>query len=153
MTILAVDPGTTESGYCLLVDGKPVKFGKLPNEQICEMLEDQQISNSVIEMIACYGMPVGTSTLETCVWIGRFMQAWEAAHSCLAYRMLRLEVRQEICHNGKAKDAHIRQAMIDMFGPPGTKKHPGILYGMSGDAWQALALGVAWQRKHGGKEG
>jgi hypothetical protein len=27
---------------------------------------------------------------------------------------------------------------------PGTKKNPGLLYGVSGDVWAALALGVTW---------
>jgi hypothetical protein len=44
----------------------------------------------------------------------------------------------------KAKDGNIRQALIDRFGPVGTKKNPGWFYGFSGDVWQAYAVGVTY---------
>jgi hypothetical protein len=44
----------------------------------------------------------------------------------------------------RAKDSNIRQALIDRFGEPGTKKVPGLLYGIKKDEWSALALGVFW---------
>jgi hypothetical protein len=31
-----------------------------------------------------------------------------------------------------------------MFGPPGTKKFPGVLYGISNDVWAALAVAVTY---------
>ncbi|MGH7470493.1 MAG: hypothetical protein ACRENP_21315 [Longimicrobiales bacterium] len=47
-----------------------------------------------------------------------------------------------LCKNPKAKDQNIRQALIDLLGAPGTKKNPGPTYGISGDAWSALAIAV-----------
>ena len=41
----------------------------------------------------------------------------------------------------KAKDSNIRQALIDRFGPVGTKKNPGWFYGVSKDVWAAIAVG------------
>jgi hypothetical protein len=40
----------------------------------------------------------------------------------------------------RAKDANIRQALIDKLGAVGTKKAPGPLYGISGHLWAALAV-------------
>jgi len=37
--ILAIDPGTTESAYVLLVDGKIDRFAKLPNADMLKMIE------------------------------------------------------------------------------------------------------------------
>jgi hypothetical protein len=49
-----------------------------------------------------------------------------------------------LCHNARANDANIRQALIDRYGPPGTRLHPGLLYGVVRDIWAALALAVAY---------
>ena len=38
-TILAIDPGTTHSGWCLLEDSKPVKWGWDDNVDIVNALE------------------------------------------------------------------------------------------------------------------
>ena len=45
------------------------------------------------------------------------------------------------------RDANIRQALIDRYGPGkdraiGRKLSPGPLYGLSGDCWSALAVAV-----------
>jgi len=42
----------------------------------------------------------------------------------------------------KAKDANIRQALIDKLGPVGTKKSPGPLWGVKSHIWSALAVAV-----------
>lgn len=93
----------------------------------------------VIEMIASYGMPVGKEVFETCVWIGRFIQA----HSSKYRLVYRADVKMHLCHSMKANDATIRQALIDRFGAPGTKKNPGLLYGMNNsDIRSAFAVGL-----------
>ena len=74
----------------------------------------------VIEMIASYGMPVGESVFQTCVWIGKFAQAYEKY-------IYRKEEKMNICHSMRAKDSNIRQALIDRFGPVGTKKNPRLV--------------------------
>ena len=91
-------------------------------------------------MIASYGMPVGREVFETCVWIGRFQQAW---HDPEAVRLVyRRDVKLHLCGSPKAKDGNIRAALIDKLGPVGLKSAPGPLYGVKSHAWAALAAAV-----------
>jgi hypothetical protein len=61
-------------------------------------------------------------------------------------RVKRIEVKSHICHSAKANDANIRQALIDRYNGKdaaiGKKAKPGPLYGVSGDMWAALAVGL-----------
>jgi len=139
--VLGLDPGPTES--CIVAyDGQRILYAKLlPNEEMLAhlLVERFNADHLAIEMIASYGMAVSASIFDTCVFIGRFQQQFGADRVAL---IKRLEVRLHLCHNGKAKDSNIRQALIDRFGEPGSKKHPGLTYGISGHAWQSLALAV-----------
>ena len=140
--IIAIDPGNIESAYCMMdIDLKPVEFGKVKNDDLLTMLEMSTYEHkTVIEMIASYGMPVGKEVFETCVWIGRFHQA---SFHPPAY-VYRKDVKMHICGNTRAKDANIRQALIDRFGPVGTKKEKGHFYGFKSDIWAAYAVGITY---------
>ena len=80
----------------------------------------------VIEMIASYGMAVGKTVFDTCVWIGRFKEIAEHRHTETEY-IYRKDEKINICHSMKAKDSNIRQALIDRFGKVGTKKNPRLV--------------------------
>lgn len=138
--IIAVDPGPKESAY-VIIDGDSIaEFGKVENMQLMDILSDlSEPGNSLaIEMIASYGMPVGREVFETCVWIGRFIETFKGP-----YRYIyRKDVKMHLCHSMNANDASIRRALLDRFGPQGTKKHPGKTYGISKDVWSALAVGI-----------
>ena len=95
----------------------------------------------VIEQVTSYGMPVGAEVFETVFWSGRFAERFGADQ---VQRIPRLKVKLHICLDSHAKDANVRQALIDRFGKPGTKASPGVLYGISGDLWAAVALAVTW---------
>jgi hypothetical protein len=140
--ILAIDPGPVESAY-VLMDGltlKPLAFGKLPNNDLRSRFFGTK-HYTAIEMVASFGMAVGAEVFETCVWIGRFMEAI-GGMSCT--RIPRIKVKQHLCHDSRAKDANIIQALKDRFGDKGTKKNPGWFYGFAADVWQAYALGVTY---------
>jgi hypothetical protein len=93
-----------------------------------------------IEMVASYGMPVGREVFETVRWIGRMQQVW---HNPEAVRFVyRQDVKLHLCGSPRAKDANIRQALIDKLGPVGTKAAPGPLYGIKSHVWSALAVAV-----------
>ena len=140
--ILAIDPGNEKSAYVLWnADSEELwEMGIEENEKLVSMLSSLRVGSDVlaVEMIASYGMPVGATVFETCLWIGRFIERWEDDYT-LVYRK---DVKLHLCHTSKAKDANIRQALIDRYGEPGTKKEPGKLYGVKKDIWAALAVAV-----------
>lgn len=137
--ILAIDPGTTASGYVLFAGGIAADSGVLENDRILEMARTWP-GPLAVEMIASYGMPVGAEVFETVRWIGRFQQAY---HDPDAVRLIfRKDVKLHLCGTPRAKDANIRQALIDKLGAPGTKKNPGPTYGVKSHAWAALAVAV-----------
>lgn len=138
--ILAIDPGTTQSGWVLLSGARVVECGVDSNADVLRMVQESTANRLAIEMIASYGMAVGREVFATCVWVGRFQQAWRDPEAVrLVYRQ---EVKLGLCHSPRAKDANIRQALIDLLGPQGTKKAPGPTYGVSSHAWSALAVAV-----------
>lgn len=145
--ILAIDPGTTQSGFVFL-DGQTVaSSGVLPNREILELLAPYT-GVVAIEMVASYGMAVGKEVFETVRWIGRMQQASKDPEAVrLVYRR---DVKLHLCGNVRAKDPNIRQSLLDMFASTGggktpqigTKGQPGPLYGVTSHAWSALAVAV-----------
>jgi hypothetical protein len=143
--ILGVDPGPVDSGWCMFDGQRVLHSGVSGNREILKCVASWG-EKVAIEMIASYGMPVGREVFETCVWIGRFIQASKTPDAVrLVYRR---DVKMHLCGSSKAKDGNVRQAMIDMFPRTGggatpqigVKKKPGPLYGVSTHAWPALAV-------------
>jgi hypothetical protein len=151
MLTLALDPGTTQTGWVEYDDDsqRVLDSGVMPNAEILELIEcPSRAHRLVIEMIASYGMPVGREVFETCVWIGRFQQAWRDPDAVtLVYRK---DVKLHLCGTPRAKDPNVRQAIIDLFPATGggktpqigTKAQPGPLYGVSSHAWPALGVAI-----------
>ena len=153
MIILAIDPGTEESAFALWDHDEQKLYDKgiIYNIDLLEKLEylskDKEIDCSVvIEMVACYGMAVGREIFETILWIGHFLHAWKNKNP--AVLVFRKDIKMHHCNSMKAKDTNIRQVLIDRFGNPGTKKKPGILYGVSKDIWSAVAIAIYYGDKN-----
>lgn len=151
---IAIDPGDNQSAFVQFGDGDIVARQIMNNYDLLHFLKSKIIDGDpktlAIEMIASYGMPVGKSVFDTCIWVGRFIQAWDAYKRpyTLIYRK---EVKISICGTLKAKDANIRQALIDRYGGKsaiGTKKNPGPLYGFAKDLWSALAVAETYRANH-----
>jgi len=145
MRVLAIDPGPTESAYVLLNDeGVPSQWEKVPNDDLRALLSPSPWAQLLaVEMVASYGMPVGAEVFQTVLWIGRFIERWGGPYK-LVYRK---DVTMHLCNNRAAKDANVRAALIDRYGPGkdvsiGKKANPGPLYGLTGDCWSALAVAV-----------
>lgn len=143
--ILAIDPGTTESGFVVFDGHRVIRSGVADNRQILGTViataaRSSAFETLAIEMIASYGMAVGKDVFETCVWVGRFQQTWrDPAAVQLVYRR---DVKLHLCGNARAKDPNIRQVLLDTLGPVGTKGNPGPCYGVKSHAWAALAVAV-----------
>jgi len=158
--ILAIDPGTTQSGW-VVYDSElntVEDAGHDDNYEMLHMIKWKCTPCLAIEMIACYGMPVGASTFETCVWIGRFWQKFQESDYSRLDLVYRKDVKLHLCGSLQAKDGNVRQALLDKFEPSGggatpqigTKPKQGPLYavrGHDGHAWAALAVAVTFAEK------
>ena len=150
--ILAIDPGNEFSAYTLYLDGVVLVADKVLNaELLLDIIPGLSYDVVAIEMVACYGMPVGATIFETCVWIGRFKQTC-FERDTKTYFVFRRQVKMHLCHSAKAKDSNVRQAIIDLYpaigggSTPqiGTKKKPGPLYGISADMWASLGVAITF---------
>lgn len=154
MKILSIDPGNTKSGWILYGPGSMTvhDMGISDNFKLLDQIsleiagELRCVANHMAyEMVASYGMPVGKSVFETCVWIGRFIQAWGGGAP-----VYRKDVKMHLCHSMRAKQSNIRQAIIDKFPPTGggkipqigIKAKPGPLFGISSHLWSALGVAL-----------
>jgi len=144
--ILAIDPGTHVSGWCLY-DGSVRDCGVTGNDDLlayAQMYGRHQADRLALEYIESYGMAVGKEVFATCVWVGRFMQAW--SHPDEVLLIPRRAVKLHLCNSPRAKDANIRQAILDKFGGKdkaiGRKAAPGPLYAVKSHAWAALGVAL-----------
>lgn len=155
MNILAIDPGNIKSGWVVMDSDtfQPLLFDKSENEDLMNRLDnicnEYRIKSAAIEMIACYGMAVGKSVFDTCIWIGKFTERLECRGISIDY-ILRKDEKINLCGTMKAKDSNIRRALIDRFAKvdlkngKGTKKNPDWFYGFKADIWAAYAVGTTW---------
>ena len=157
MNIIAIDPGTTQSAVVELCDGGII-YKQISNNNavLSGILGDNNKDKFLaIEMVACYGMPIGRDVFETVLWIGRFIQAWGSNHQ----KIYRKDVKMFLCNNTRAKDSNIRQALLDLYPATGggktpqvgTKSAPGPLYGFKADMWAALGVALTYQAIQQGK--
>ncbi len=143
-TILAIDPGTTDSAFVLWDGDQIIQKGIIPNKSMHQFITKEHCDFVAVEMVASYGMAVGKDVFETVVWIGKYLRDAEIQRLPNA-KIYRKDVKMFQCQSMRAKDSNIRQALIDKFGKPGTKKEPNPVYNdstvkVSKDIWSALAI-------------
>jgi hypothetical protein len=151
MQTWALDPGTLQSALVVVEQGGPcgvlVRSHELAlNAVILARCRQAPVTATlVVEQVECFGMPVGVEVLETVFWTGRFFEAWPNG---ARYRLPRRAVKLHLCASMRAKDAHVRHALLDKFGGASTaigrKATPGPLYGLHGHHFAALAVAVTW---------
>ena len=153
MKILAIDPGSTESGFAAWDGLEILIFGKCDNDKLLSWWDGLgKVDHVVIEQVRSYGMPVGANVFDTVHWSGRFHQNADS-YGIPVTLVPRIDVKMHLCHNATAKDSNVSQALRDRFAygvrnyGKGTKKDPGFFYGFSKDAWQAFALAVTFWDK------
>jgi len=146
MIYLGIDPGPVESAFVWwdavaeqVIRLESIPVFKLDSITIGPLLKGVDCVS--IEWIECFGMAVGQETFRTVAGIGWFAsllydRSW---HLRLVPRR---SVKMHLCNSMRAKDANVRQALIDRFGPVGTKKQPGKLYGVATHYWAALGVAV-----------
>lgn len=142
MTIFAIDPGPEMSAF-VQWDGKVIDHGHLNNYDMRQLLIGREYDECAIEMVASYGMSVGASVFNTCLWVGRF---WEVSRKepTLCYRK---DIKMFLCRTMRSKDKDIRQALLNLVGQQGTKEAKGPTYGLKSHTWSALAVAVYAENK------
>ena len=169
--ITGLDPGPSESALVTLCGSLVLRARYLPNEDIREGELDPD-ALLAIEEVQSYGTVVGKSVFDTCVEIGRFVEAHSGEYTLISKPNWKLEVT----HHPRSKNKHVRQALIDRWGGEevaigGAKcpkckgkgwfgrgrptcarcggsrwEHaPGQLYHITGHMWDALGVAVAAQ--------
>lgn len=153
MKILAIDPGTTRSGIVTWTKTAPERGSMTDRNYINsplilenELVEDwigncckPVITKIAIEWIESRGMPVGKTTFETCLWVGRFVK--EAINHGIPVRCIpRGAIKMHHCGSMRAKDGNVSQALRDKYGEKGVKADPGFFFGVASHAWQACAV-------------
>ena len=157
--ILAIDPGTYKSAFVLYSNGEIEESGIYQNDDMLAIIYKFSYDHFAVEMIASYGMPVGKSVFETCVWIGRFIQRFKETPRVSRpkfHYVYRKAVKMHLCGSTRAKDSNIRQAIIDRYPATGGGKTPqigiknkkGPLYGISKDVWAALAVAITFDETY-----
>ena len=134
---LGIDPGPRESAFVVWDGNGVVESGDFSNGTLAGYLEAANGITVACEWIESFGMAVGREVFETVYAIGTF----GAVRPDLRL-VPRRDVKLHLCGSLRAKDTNIRQALIDRFGPVGTKKNPGPLAGISKHRWPALAVAV-----------
>lgn len=148
MTIYGLDPGTEQSAIVWVSSThRDVEGLILANQLHLEALRADSFKMPavlVIEQIEAMGMAVGREVFQTVCWAGRFCEAWEA-HGWPVVWMTRRAVKLHLCGSMRAKDANIRQALVDRYGGKAATKKGGPLHGMASHKWSALALAVTYR--------
>lgn len=155
MKVFAIDPGNTESAFCLLDAGtlKPLRFGIVPNKELRDIIRAHRFDeadHAAIEMLQSYGNLIGRDVLETAVWVGRFEECLLRKMQLPPEYIYRMEEKMHICHDSKAGDSNIRRALIDRFCDHdfrtgrGTIKNPDWFHGFKADIWAAYAVGLTY---------
>ena len=139
MKILAIDPGSTESGFVVFctTTNKVISFGKWKNSQVLNFklgnptFQGEKIfihhDLVIIEKPDFLSLGVGRTVIEAIFWAGRFHQAFNGS---ITYGRSYLK-RTYGLKNDKAVRAFIIQ------------EYPGIH--LTKDSWQAMLLVHAYQ--------
>jgi hypothetical protein len=153
MPITAIDPGPRLSAYVVLHGAAVLEHGKVDNLDLLLRLrapEYQVNAPLIVEMIAPYGKIVGRETLETAVWVGRYLEAWPGVSRTLERKEVKHALGLKAGGRNAATDADVRSALIVRWGgkPGKAQKPPPALAGITKDQWSALAVAVAWREQH-----
>lgn len=154
-TLIAIDPGTTQSGWVSVETGnglpKILAAGVDDNRVLLNYLRQRAKEDElVIEMVKSYGASVGDTTFEMVVWIGRFEEVFDQSGRPVR-RIPRATVRTKLCGTARAKPPETWQAVLDLYGgeekAKGCKARPGPLYGITSHMRSALELAIAADKK------
>jgi hypothetical protein len=147
--ILGIDPGTTESGICL-IEAKGfdqpniVNAGKLFNSNVKRIIDETRLEcdrlHVVIEGMANQSRAFGGSSIDTCYFIGRLLEHCDKPDPISVTLYKRHEYGRFFVNSGVLNDASLRAALETIWGSSAKKNDP--LYALRGasDKRSAFAL-------------
>lgn len=150
--ILAIDPGTTESGICLIQDyqyEQPfiLRAEKIPNDDLVSklMLFTSPSTQVVIEGMSNQSRMFGDSSIQTCYFIGKLL------HICEVYKLSvtvykRHEYGRFFVTSNVLNDASLRAALETIWGPSAKKTDP--LHALRGASDKRSAFALAKYHQH-----
>jgi hypothetical protein len=149
--IIAMDPGTDESGL-VAWDGAKLIYKATPtNEAIIEEILPLWIKDTqtlVIEDIV-YANDAGRELFTTVRWTGRFEQEWLRRGGQTIY-IPRATVKAHVCGKAHVKDGNVWFALKERFAGGQKVTKGSILWKLGEHERQALALAVTyWDREIG----
>ena len=142
MNIIAIDPGHVETAVVQWNGAVIHRAMFLSHAGVREFLRQEGKTSTLvaIETVSSYGMPVGKEVFETVRETGRYIQIC-ADNDIVTITPTRQQVVVHLCRR-MGGDAQVRAAIIERYGQPGTKKEPGVTYGLKRDLWQAFGVAV-----------
>lgn len=158
--IVAVDPGTFQTGYAIITEEpKMIAKGHVSNKDLVQtvmrelrMYELNQHIDQIrfcIEYVQSYGRAVGQSVLDTALWSGAFAAAFSGFRDLFETLSVSFIARRHVklwhCKISAVKKAEVNRAVQDKYGEQGTKKNPNPFYNlengrMNAHTWDSLAL-------------
>ena len=143
MRVLGIDPGPTESGLCLLNNGRMEFVDKVDEDKIRQaMIRLYRCGEFevAIEGMVCMGQVLGQSSIQTCYLIGRLQEV--AKNTCGNVTIYsRREYGRWYVPDGTLSDASLRAALEQMYGPSAKKGDP--LYALKGASDKRSAFALA----------
>lgn len=151
--ILGIDPGTTESGICLIEVGEFNQVNiqraeKVPNLEVRRFIQAWRHKGW---QIACEGMVYqgqgfGAESIKTCYEIGRLMQL--CSQLGLGFTIYsRREYGRFFVPEGTLNDATLRASLEQIFGPSSKKLDPLFLLRGASDKRSAFAVAKYHQHR------
>ena len=141
LKIFAIDPGHEHSVWVRFGNDR-IESGISLNKEIRRTLLCSLSDTSFwIELFEPRGKSLDARCLDTLLWTGRFWELLENERASVSL-VSRSKVKLELLGTTKATKADIRNKVIEVLGPKGTKKAPGPTYSVTSHAWDALALAI-----------
>lgn len=136
--IIGIDPGPANTAFAVLENGIAVEKGLVENKYFFDYAP-VCLHKCFLEKMQSFGMPVGAEVFDTAYWIGEVRYRM-GIYNIPVTLVTRQEVKLHHCNSVRAKDANIRQVMLDRFGGKEVTKKGGVLHGFKADIWSALAI-------------
>lgn len=160
MRVLAVDPGSEQSGYVAIDnENRPFRMGILDNQDFLYEFGElcSGVSGFAVERTNPYVMTtkdghpyVPKQLAQTWVFIGELKAYWDLLGEGgeVAFVGRRDALKYVTGKGSRVGDKEMREGLIELYGgrevAVGLKKNPGPLYGVKSHIWAALGVAVTF---------